>query len=265
VSDPVPSSAIYDATAGGRSVIVVTGGATGDVLTRQSDGTYLPVTPGGASPGGSSGQMQFNNAGSFGGTTAVVYAGSGTHLTVTAQSASTIPLCVKGAASQTGNIIEAQNSASTKLWYVTPAGAIVAAGVAWTGKTFHQEGFAAVGWGLSAGNWYFGNGGADWKFGLHASMGVQVFSGVLGFNGNSAGAASDLGVGRNAAGVCEINSGTLGAFRDLVVRNFRMAAPTLVPASASATGSAGQIAWDANYIYVCTATNTWKRVAIATW
>lgn len=37
------------------------------------------------------------------------------------------------------------------------------------------------------------------------------------------------------------------------------------PASASATGTTGQITWDANYIYVCTATNTWKRVAIATW
>ncbi len=37
------------------------------------------------------------------------------------------------------------------------------------------------------------------------------------------------------------------------------------PASASATGTAGTIAWDASYIYVCTAANTWKRVAIATW
>ncbi len=37
------------------------------------------------------------------------------------------------------------------------------------------------------------------------------------------------------------------------------------PASASAPGVTGQIATDANYIYVCTATNTWKRVAIATW
>jgi hypothetical protein len=37
------------------------------------------------------------------------------------------------------------------------------------------------------------------------------------------------------------------------------------PASASASGTAGQIAYDANYIYVCTATDTWKRVAIATW
>lgn len=40
---------------------------------------------------------------------------------------------------------------------------------------------------------------------------------------------------------------------------------TQTPASATATGTAGTICWDANYIYVCTATDTWKRVAIATW
>lgn len=37
------------------------------------------------------------------------------------------------------------------------------------------------------------------------------------------------------------------------------------PASASATGTQGQIAWDSDYLYVCTSTDTWKRVAIATW
>jgi hypothetical protein len=37
------------------------------------------------------------------------------------------------------------------------------------------------------------------------------------------------------------------------------------PASAGATGTAGTICWDTSYIYVCTATNTWKRVAISTW
>lgn len=40
---------------------------------------------------------------------------------------------------------------------------------------------------------------------------------------------------------------------------------TKTPASASAAGNAGEIAWDSSYIYVCTATNTWKRAAIATW
>jgi len=37
------------------------------------------------------------------------------------------------------------------------------------------------------------------------------------------------------------------------------------PASASDTGTTGEICWDANYIYLCTATNTWKRSAISTW
>ncbi len=37
------------------------------------------------------------------------------------------------------------------------------------------------------------------------------------------------------------------------------------PASASATGNVGEICWDASYLYVCTATNTWKRSLISTW
>lgn len=37
------------------------------------------------------------------------------------------------------------------------------------------------------------------------------------------------------------------------------------PASAAATGTIGSIRVDADYIYVCTATNTWKRAALATW
>jgi hypothetical protein len=46
--------------------------------------------------------------------------------------------------------------------------------------------------------------------------------------------------------------------------DFILESPT-VPSSASDTGTAGTIAWDASYVYVCTATDTWKRVAIATW
>jgi hypothetical protein len=33
----------------------------------------------------------------------------------------------------------------------------------------------------------------------------------------------------------------------------------------NATGTVGQICWDANYIYVCTATNTWKRAALTSY
>lgn len=38
----------------------------------------------------------------------------------------------------------------------------------------------------------------------------------------------------------------------------------IAPSTASSTGIKGTVVFDASYIYVCTATNTWKRVAIAT-
>ena len=37
------------------------------------------------------------------------------------------------------------------------------------------------------------------------------------------------------------------------------------PASATATCVKGQLQWDANYVYMCTASNTWKRSALSTW
>lgn len=38
-----------------------------------------------------------------------------------------------------------------------------------------------------------------------------------------------------------------------------------VPATASSTGTKGQIAYDLSYIYVCVATNTWKRSSLLSW
>jgi hypothetical protein len=35
------------------------------------------------------------------------------------------------------------------------------------------------------------------------------------------------------------------------------------PGSSSASGTKGEIAWDSNYLYVCVATNSWKRVAVS--
>lgn len=37
------------------------------------------------------------------------------------------------------------------------------------------------------------------------------------------------------------------------------------PSSATASGTAGQIRWDDSYIYVCIATDTWKRANLTTW
>lgn len=70
------------------------------------------------------------------------------------------------------------------------------------------------------------------------------------------GSADDVTIGESTAAP--------GTFTTLRVET-DLIAPTSTPASASATGAAGTITWDADYIYVCTATDTWKRVAIATW
>jgi hypothetical protein len=40
---------------------------------------------------------------------------------------------------------------------------------------------------------------------------------------------------------------------------------TQTPISSTAVGTVGQVAWDSDYIYICTATNTWKRANISTW
>ena len=40
---------------------------------------------------------------------------------------------------------------------------------------------------------------------------------------------------------------------------------TDAPSSSSDTGTAGQIAWDSSYIYVCVATDVWKRTALSSW
>jgi len=37
------------------------------------------------------------------------------------------------------------------------------------------------------------------------------------------------------------------------------------PATASSTGSAGDIRYDSGYVYICVATDTWKRAALTTW
>jgi len=46
---------------------------------------------------------------------------------------------------------------------------------------------------------------------------------------------------------------------------FRHTNPSTPPSTASSAGVQGTITWDANYVYVCVATNTWKRFALSTW
>jgi len=52
---------------------------------------------------------------------------------------------------------------------------------------------------------------------------------------------------------------------NLIVDTIGLSALSAAPSSASDTGTLGEVRIDTDYIYVCTATDTWKRVLIATW
>ena len=38
-----------------------------------------------------------------------------------------------------------------------------------------------------------------------------------------------------------------------------------VPTYSTSTGSIGQVSWTSSYVYVCVATNTWKRASLNSW
>jgi len=61
--------------------------------------------------------------------------------------------------------------------------------------------------------------------------------------------------GKLACASCEASGAVVGNIR----------ATGAVPATAAGTGVAGDIRYAAGFLYVCVSTDTWQRVAIATW
>ena len=177
---------------------------------------------------------------------------------------------------------------------VTVLGAAAITGNAATGKLI-SVGTAAV---LSS--YWDGTNGRGIQIGTYSSLSESETSGALSFNSNavlfdsvnenSAGSYKRMDNGgasriRNLFGTISLDtavSSTPGSTITWVPQLTVSATATTfagavtiagtvihtlsaTPASASATGTVGTMSWDANYIYICTATNTWKRVAIATW
>jgi hypothetical protein len=64
------------------------------------------------------------------------------------------------------------------------------------------------------------------------------------------------------AGVQKFQTSSTGVY---ITGQIQFSALNTAPASAGATGTLGEIRYTADYIYVCTATNTWKRTALSTW
>jgi hypothetical protein len=64
-------------------------------------------------------------------------------------------------------------------------------------------------------------------------------------------------------GPVTVNTGGAAGSNALVVSGGNLVlSSSFTPASSSDTGSTGEIAWDIDYLYICTAPNTWGRIAI---
>ena len=104
-----------------------------------------------------------------------------------------------------------------------------------------------------------------------ASAGVSV-NGVLTVQGSSgnngqvtlAGNGVVNGTTSLRLAVGSTNIVSVAATGTTTTGQINIAALNTAPASATATGVLGEIKFTADHIYVCVATNTWKRVAIAT-
>lgn len=95
---------------------------------------------------------------------------------------------------------------------------------------------------------YTGNTAGQWEIGPADNENLFIGAGVSGFrNGN-------VGIGTTAP-TCKL---------DIAGDKMRLRTPK-TPSSASGSGTTGEIAWDGAYIYVCVATDTWKRAALSTW
>jgi hypothetical protein len=109
-------------------------------------------------------------------------------------------------------------------------------------------------------------GGRTGLFG-EVATGLRIASNYqVGWSANGAGSGDafslDTALVRSSAGVVGVTDGASGV--GIISGKLRLQTAT-APSSASDTGTVNEVRWDANFIYICTATNTWKRVAISTW
>jgi hypothetical protein len=113
-----------------KSVNFIEGANTTFTITDNSGANRIDLTidsaggGGGGTPGGSDTQLQYNNAGGFGGTAHGTYSSTGSIFSYTAQNAADILVTVQGTTSQTGNLTNWKNVGGTVIASVSAAGDI---------------------------------------------------------------------------------------------------------------------------------------------
>lgn len=176
-------------------------GSNGQVLTAdstQADGLkWAAGGGGGGTPGGTTGQFQYNNAGAFGGTAAAIYSTAGNLVVITAQADSDIPLTVQGhSATQTGKLWRAVDYTGTEVGSLSHDGSqlVLAASnnpfCIGASSSVSIAGDLAIGYASQAS-------GQGTAFG-YATNGTSSGT-ALGFLANASGGGGSVAVGSNSA------------------------------------------------------------------
>lgn len=102
----------------------------------------------------------------------------------------------------------------------------------------------------------------------HLTSGSFTSSTIVGIVGLSNSEIGISGASNTNIGVRGTSGSSFGGdFTGLGCRatKFYVSSLNTAPASSTATGTTGEIRFTSDYIYVCVATNTWKRTQISTW
>jgi hypothetical protein len=211
----------------------ILGGTNNQVLKTDGTGNVSWATDS-ATPAGSNTYVQFNNNQNFGASAGMTFNTTNSTLTLgnsvnAPNITSTSRILTSGNLTSTGNVIAANMFINTSITFNTGSNAVFATGsYALMRSIDNATKFAAL----------TGPGNIPGADGTYVAWSLPNTAGNVGEYLTTDGA------------------GTM---------KFATAVSSSAPATASSTGQTGTIAFDSGNIYVCIATNTWKRVAIATW
>lgn len=264
-------------------------GITGRVDVESLTVGGVPITGagGGGSPAGPFGAIQFNNAGAFAGSESFVVASGGDIHQMKLGTISNVTsgeIWLGGSTDTNKHVLFTGSPLGTLVvrsgfgTAASPPGESInlIAGDGFTGGAggdVNMNGGNAGGGGGQGGNVFIyggqGNGGQAGNISFVGGVGSDVpTSGSVLFQMWAStwaiGPGGDLSIDSNpgTAGqqLTSSGPGVAPTWGTALLRN-----GTDVPATATSVGTQGTVTWDADYVYVCVATNTWKRTALATW
>ncbi len=146
-----------------------------------------------------------------------------------------------------------------------------------SGANSHAEGFLTTAYGLNShaegqntitiGSFSHAQGQNTTSFGLRSHAGGQdcIASGDTSFiHSKDSIVTGDRSVVLGGQNITGTTDDTVYVPYLNINNDIYLPTPT-IPSNSGDTGSAGQISWDSDYVYICVSTNTWKRSPLAGW